>query len=396
MVHSSAQSDRLVLQKRKQRRLALLIDGTIEIFRHKSAMGLLRYCPEDIVCVIQPDHENADLSELVGVGHGIPVVGSVDEALSMEPDFLVIGISTPGGYLPPSIREQVYLAIRARLGVISGLHEGLSTDPNIASLACRHAVELIDLRKGLGDDYSRIASGKARESNAFRVLTVGTDCNLGKMTTALSLELFLRNKLHVRARFVATGQNGKLIKGRGVCIDRVISDFASGAVEELILDESEYMDMLLIEGQGALLSPPFSGVSMSLLHGSCPDAMILCHRTGRDIHRNSDVAIPSLNAYKELYENILAPLHPGKVVGISLNTMGLSTEEANLEIERVAEAIKLPVADVIRQGSAGRKVLAQAILDHAASLGHPVRPDPEWHRNPEIAADPIGLKKHDE
>ncbi len=382
-------SERIALQQRPRRNLALLTEG-LEIFRNKTAMALLRYCPEDITCVIDSTHAGQDLHELIGMGKGIPVVESVADAQVYDPEYLVIGVSTPGGYLPDEIRSHVYKAIRAKMGVISGLHEGLNTDPNIASLSCRHAVDLVDLR-GVPEDETYISSGRATETSALRVLTVGTDCNLGKMTTSIQLEMFLRNKMRIRARFVATGQNGMLIKGRGVCIDRVVSDFTAGAVERLMLREDHEMDILIVEGQGSLLSPPYSGVCLSLLHGCLPDAMILCHRAGRKIHRNSEVPIPPIEEYAELYNRIAQPLHKhAKVVAVSVNTQGMSEEEAQAEIDAIAQATGLPTADIVRQGKEGCKVLANAVLNYANEhLGRNIHPDPSWERSPDEFNQPI-------
>ena len=382
-------SERVALQQRPRRNLALLTEG-FEIFRNKTTMGLLRYCPEDVTCVIDSEHAGKDLYELTGLGKGIPIVASVADAVPYNPEYVVIGVTTPGGYLPDNIRSHVYKAIRSQIGVISGLHEELATDPNIASLACRHAVDLVDLR-GIPEEETFIASGRALETKALRVLTVGTDCNLGKMTTSIQLEMFMRNVQRIRARFVATGQNGMLIKGRGVCVDRVVSDFAAGAVERLMLREDVDMDLLIVEGQGSILSPPYSGVALSLLHGCLPDAMILCHRAGRHYHRNSEVPIPPIQEYVEFYNNMLKPLHKdGRVVAISLNTQGMSDEEAKEHIDSVYEQTGLPVADVVRHGEKGIEALSNAVLDFANNeLGRSIHPDPHWVRSPDNFNKPI-------
>nr|MBA3686909.1 DUF1611 domain-containing protein [Planctomycetota bacterium] len=311
--------------KQDGRRLAVLTDG-IDAFRNKTAIALLRFRPHDVVCVIDTKHAGMNLEKLTGVGHGIPVVGSALDAVKLGAKHLVIGVATPGGYLPSELRPVVYEAIRNRVGIISGLHESVGGDPNLTSLAARHAVDIINLRK-IPDEEPCIGTGAARASKAFRVLTVGTDCNIGKTTTTLMLERAMRSR-KLRTRYVATGQDGVLVKGRGICIDRTIADFASGAVERLVVRESKGVDLLLVEGQDSILSPCYAAVSIALLHGTCPDAMVLCHMPSRTHHRHTDVPIPSLAHYGHMYEAMLAPLHPGKVVAISLNTQGMSETQA--------------------------------------------------------------------
>ncbi len=351
------------------RRLALLTQGGLDIYRNKTAMGMLRFRPADVVCVIDPKHAGQDLGKLTGVGSGIPIVATVVEAIRLGMQWLVIGVATPGGFLPDALKPQVYEAIRNRIGVISGLHESVNGDPNLVSLSARYAVELVNLRK-VSDDENHIGVAGARRTKAFRVLTVGTDANIGKTTTALELERHLRARGY-NARYVPTGQDGKLITGRGVCIDRVIANFASGAVERLVIHEARSADILVIEGQDSILSPPYSGVSLAILHGSCPDAMVLCHAPMRTEHRHTDVPIPPLPIYRQLYEQLLSPLHPGKVVAVSLNTMGMDEQAASASLAGAERACGLPTADVVREGAGeGTRRLADALLAHARACGH--------------------------
>jgi uncharacterized NAD-dependent epimerase/dehydratase family protein len=248
------------------------------------------------------------------------------------------------------------------VGVISGLHESVTGDPNVVSLAARYAVELVNLRKLPNEDFP-IGTAQSRHTSAFRVLVVGTDASIGKTTTALELTRHLEAR-GIKARFVSTGQDGKLVTGRGICIDRVISNFASGAVERLVTSEAKLGDILIIEGQDGLLSPPYSGVALSLLHGSCPDVMVLCHAPTRSVHRHTDVPIPPLPVYRRLYEDILAPLHPGKVIAVALNTLGLDAKTAQAEIATASKATGLPCVDVVRElpGNGGCEELANAVL----------------------------------
>ena len=355
--------------KERGRHLAVIIDASLDQFRNKTAIALLRFCPYDVVCVVDARHAGMDIAQLLGVGRGIPVVASALDAVKLGARHLVIGVATPGGYLPAELRPVVYEAIRNRVGIISGLHESMGGDPNLTSLAARHAVELINLR-AISDEEHTIGTGLARGCKAFRVLTVGTDANIGKTTTTLMIERALRAR-KVRARFVATGQDGILISGRGQCIDRCIADFASGAAERLVLREAKGVDLLMIEGQDAILSPCYSGVSISLLHGSCPDAMVLCHQPSRANHRHTDVPIPPLDQYRAAYEMMLAPLHPGKVIAISLNTMGLDEAAARKAIAKATAETGLPAADPVREGEAGIARLTDAVL--AAKAGHGAR-----------------------
>lgn len=353
--------------RERGRHLAVIIDASLDHFRNKTAIALLRFCPHDVVCVVDANHAGMDIEQLLGVGRGIPVVATALDAVKLGARHLVIGVATPGGYLPPELRPVVYEAIRNRVGIISGLHESMGGDPNLTSLAARHAVELINLRM-VSDDQHLIGTGQARGTKAFRVLTVGTDANIGKTTTTLMIERALHAR-KVRARFVATGQDGILISGRGMCIDRCIADFASGAAERLVLGAAKGAELLMIEGQDAILSPCYSGVSIALLHGSCPDAMVLCHQPSRANHRHTDVPIPPLQQYRAAYEAMLAPLHPGKVVAVSLNTMGMDEAAARKAIAKASADTGLPAADPVREGDAGIKRLADAVLAARARAG---------------------------
>lgn len=362
------------------RKLAVLTEGSHDIYRNKTAMGLLRFRPEDVLCVIDANHVGLDLQALLGIDSKIPVVGSIADAAHLGIEWLVIGVNTPGGYLPDSIRHHVYEAIKQRVGVISGLHESLS-DPNMVSLSARYAVELVNLRAT--PDDRMVSTGLARKTKAYRLLTVGTDASIGKTTVSLTLQRHLNQvkSYRTRAKFVSTSQDGILITGKGIAVDRMISDFAGGMVERLVLDADRDADLLVIEGQNSILSPCYSGTAMSLVHGACPDAMILCHNPKRTLIRHTDAKMPTLATYIDLYERVLAPIHPGKVIAIALNTLELTATEAAAAIARVQAETGLPTADVVREGEAGCRRLATAVLaaqrsrnklpDKKAAIGQP-------------------------
>jgi len=354
------------------RRLAVLTDQSLDTFKNKTAVALLRFRPHEVVCVIDPGHVGADLERMLGTGTGIPVVGSVDDAIRLGATQLVIGVATPGGFLPTDLRPIVYDAIRHRMNIISGLHSSIDGDPNLASLAARHAVEITNVRRVTAITH-HIATGKARSSKAYRLLTVGTDPNSGKTTTSLMLERWFQEQ-KVRQRFVATGQDGMLVKGRGICVDRCITDFASGAVESLILHEARGRDLLVVEGPDALMSPCYSPVAMAVLHGTCPDAMILCHVPTRANHRHTEIAIPPLVDHITAYELMVRHIHPAKVVAISLNTAGMSAAEASAALAAAAAETGLPTADPVREGDVGAKRLGEAVLAAARASGRELLP----------------------
>jgi uncharacterized NAD-dependent epimerase/dehydratase family protein len=189
----------------------------------------------------------------------------------------------------------------------------------------------------------------ARTLPAARLLVVGSDCNLGKMVTALELAQALQARGR-RARFIPTGQTGILLAGYGIAIDRVISDFVPGAVEKMLLESPGY-EALVIEGQGSLIEPSYSGVTLGLMHGSAPSGMVLCHQPSRrSLIHHPEVPIPPLAELIDLHERVMAPVHPSKVVAVALNCVDLSDAQARQAVARAEAETGLPATDVIRFG----------------------------------------------
>lgn len=330
-----------------RQRILILADGELGVFSAKTATSLLRYRPDEIVGVLDRNHAGRTTREVLGVAAALPIVGTLAEGLRLQPDTLVIGIAPQGGQLPAAWRPLLLEALRAGLNVIAGLHLFLADDPEFAEAARRSGATLTDLRRPPREQP--IAHLRARETGARRVLTVGTDCNVGKMVAALELTAAARRRGRT-ARFLATGQTGMLISGGGVTLDRIPGDFMAGFVEKLVV-EAEPAEMLFIEGQGCLLHPAYSGVTLALLHGALPDAMILVHHAGRTRFRNQDAALPPLADWVRRYEDALAPLHPSRVVGIAVNPYGLTPDQA-ADALRAAEAeTGLPAADVVAEGA---------------------------------------------
>ncbi len=341
-------------------RFLLLADCDFGPLTSKTANSIVRYLPERTVAVLDSQLAGKTAQDVLGYGGAIPVVATMREGLAFKPDAVLIGIAPQGGRLPEHWRTWLAEALDAGCDIWSGLHTFLADDPMLAEKARAGGRKLLDLRRPPPD--LPVATGLAKDVEALVVLTVGTDCNAGKMTAQLQLVDQLKRRGR-RTRFVATGQTGIMIEGWGISVDAVVSDFTAGAAEWLVLEGSKDADIVLVEGQGSINHPGYSGVTLSLLHGSCPDAMILCHQASRvylgDYREASWVRIPPLTDYIRWYEDIGSAVHPTKVIGISLNTYDLDEAAAREAIAKAARETGLPVTDPVRFDPAP---LVEAIL----------------------------------
>jgi uncharacterized NAD-dependent epimerase/dehydratase family protein len=277
----------------------------------------------------------------------VPILPDVAGALALQPEALFVGVAPVGGTLPPEMRGHVGAALRAGIDVVSGLHTFLGNDPELVALAARTGARALDLRRPPAD--CPVASARALASRCRRVLTVGTDCNVGKMVAALELTAAARGR-GLNAHFLATGQTGIMIVGRGITIDACVADFAAGAVEQLILDAGDG-DICFVEGQGSLGHPGFSGVTLALLHGACPDALVLVHQLGRaDYKAPPHTPLPPLADLIAAYERMAALVHRARVVAVALNSFGYGPGEARVAAEHLEHELGLPVADPLRDG----------------------------------------------
>jgi uncharacterized NAD-dependent epimerase/dehydratase family protein len=282
---------------------------------------------------------------------GIPVVETVNDSLCFDPTVAVVGVATQGGRFPPAWRELLKSCIAKGLDVESGLHEFISEDPELAELAEKHGVELRDLRKppqGLN-----VPTGANLEVDAKIVLTVGSDCAIGKKTVVVELDLEARRR-GLESVFVPTGQTGIAIAGWGIAVDAVVSDFLAGAAEQLVVEGARRGGkLLLVEGQGSLVHPMYSGVTLGLIHGSAPHAFVLCHRAGStEIEGCPGHPIPPLTELIELHERIALPRRRAKVACIALNTADFQRDDdARREIAAVAAETGLPTDDPVRFGA---------------------------------------------
>jgi uncharacterized NAD-dependent epimerase/dehydratase family protein len=314
----------------------------------KTMHGVLRYRRDDVVAIL--DSTRAGESE-----DGVPIVPDVAAALALGPQAAIVGVATQGGRFPPAWRELLRACIEGGLSIENGLHELLADDEELRPLAEAAGVELRDLRRPpAGLDC---ATGANLEVDARVVLTVGSDCAIGKMTVSLELDKAARAR-GLASVFVPTGQTGIAIAGWGISVDAVVADFLSGAAETLLLEgRRRGGDLLWVEGQGALLHPAYSGVTLGLYHGSAPHALVLCHRAGAtEIEGASGHRIPPLADLVDLYERVALPARPCRVVALALNTAGLDEAGARDAVSAACDETGLPAWDPVRDG-------ADALLD---------------------------------
>ncbi len=332
-----------------QPRFLILADGDFGPMTSKTANSVIRYRPQQVVGVLDRELAGRTAQDVLGFGGAIPVVGSMQDGLALKPTAVLIGIAPAGGRLPPAWRDWLSEALDAGCELWSGLHTFLGDDPVLAAKAKAMGVAIHDVRRPPA--MLQVAAGLAKDVDAYVVLTVGTDCNVGKMTAQLQLVDTL-NARGVKTRFAATGQTGIFIEGWGVAVDAVIADFIAGAAEQVTLQGAREADIVLVEGQGSINHPGYSGVTLGLLHGACPDAMILCHQASReyigDYRRAAWLRIPPLVDYVRLYEEISSAVHPSRVVGIALNTYDLDDVSARRACEEAQQATGLPCVDPVR------------------------------------------------
>jgi uncharacterized NAD-dependent epimerase/dehydratase family protein len=317
----------------------------------KTLRGVMRYRRESVVAIL--DTKRAGQTD-----DGVPIVGSVNEALCFNPNTALVGVVTQGGHFPGDWQELLKSCVAKGLDLENGLHVRLHDIPGLPELAGKHGVELRDLREPPTDLST--ATGENLEVDATIVLTVGSDCAIGKMTATCELDLEARHR-GLRSVFVPTGQTGIAIAGWGIAVDAVVSDFLAGAAERLVVDGAKQGDLLWVEGQGAILHPIYSGVTVGLMHGSAPHLYVLCHEVGRTVTEGDPTASPiiSLRELVDLHERMSLKLRPARVACIALNTSPVSEEEARAAVAEAEEETGLPADDPVRFG-AGK--LVDAVL----------------------------------
>ncbi len=340
-----------------ERRLIILAEGNFGFHHGKTAMGVIRYGRDHVLAVIDSTQAGRNVREWLGDSgrFDIPIVASIDDALGFIPraNAMLIGIAPTGGKLPDSWRAAILTAIRAGLDILSGLHTFIGDDPEFAEAARNAGVRIIDYRRP--PERHETSVGRKHDPGKRVILTVGTDCAIGKMSVALEL----RRAAVVsgaNASFVATGQTGMMIEGWGVAVDRLISDFAQGTVEWMVEEGEAKGDWVIVEGQGSLDHPAYSSVTLALIHGATPHAMVLVHKPGlaeHDFDHLPDASFPiaPLAPFIDLHEKVAGLVAPSKVVAIAVNTSLISDPaEARRTIEAIAAETGLPADDPVRFG----------------------------------------------
>jgi uncharacterized NAD-dependent epimerase/dehydratase family protein len=330
-------------------RIALLMHEGTQSAMGKTGLAMLRFSSSPIVAVIDYQAKGQSLHDLTGIDKSIPIVGSLAEALTYTPDVLTIGIAPSGGKLPEAWFQEIEQAVKAGLSIVNGLHTPMANDPALQPWLKPYQW-IWDVRQepaGLS-----VGTGQARQLACKRILAVGTDMSVGKMSTTLELHRACLQR-GLRSKVIATGQTNLMLGDDGVPLDAIRVDYASGAIEQQVMRYGPDHDFIFVEGQGSLLNPA-STATLPLLRGTQPTHLVLVHRAGqRHIQNFPDVKIPDLASVVALYEQITAAagaFYPAKVVAIAINTRHLSASEADSAAQTISAETGLPCADIFRSG----------------------------------------------
>jgi len=320
----------------------------------KTSRGVAAWRPE--TCV--GEYRGPSCNQTLGLPHL-----TFKEAAAKGAKTMIVGVANAGGVMGPSIVADVVAALQAGLNIASGLHDRLTNHPEIVAAAEAAGLQLFDVR----EPPANLPVGNGRPREGRRLLTVGTDCSVGKMYTTLALEKEMRAR-GIKADFRATGQTGIFIAQSGIPIDAVIADFISGAAEQISPARHDG-GWDLIEGQGSLFHPSFAGVSLGLLHGAQPDALVMCHQPGRESMRGlPGRALPDLKTCLEANLANARLTSPDVVaVGVALNTSGMSPEAAQRACAEASDLLGLPAQDPVSMG-------VNLIVDRLISCFEPSKP----------------------
>ena len=330
-------------------RYAILAIGSFDYILNKTGNMLIRYQPDDVVAVIDPDKAGRTADDIIGIGGSLPVVGSFQDALQYQPDTMVIGFAPPGGVINDETRKEILIAIDEGCDIISGMHVFLNDDDEISDRAKNNDVLLTDLRRPPNPPH--FPKGTWKDRNVPVLLVVGTDCDSGKMTTAWEITQRLRTR-GKKVNFIGTGQTGILLGGSGVAVDAVIADFMAGELEYMIDRACDGADLVVVEGQGSINNYAYSGVTMGLIHGCMPDYFVLTHDPSRPLDV-LDHPIPDINDLIQLHLDLMRPFRKTRFLGINLLTFAIDEQNANNVIIEYEKEFGLATTDLVRFGDRG-------------------------------------------
>lgn len=333
---------------KREPKIVLFVDQYLGTIYAKMAYGVMRYSPDKVICALDSQYAGKNVKDVTKHPFDVPIVDSIDKAIALGANTFVLGIAPSGGKLPKKWNLTITEALEKGMSVWNGLHDGL--EQRFGDLATKPGQRVWDIRRP--GFVPKVGSGKAAKLNNKRVLMIGTDMAIGKMTVGLEMyKALLDNGKNVD--FLATGQIGITITGKGIPLDAFIVDQASGAVEKIVIEAAD-KDIVIVEGQGSLLNPA-STATLPLMRGSCPTHLVLCHKAKKThLTQFEDIAIPDLKEFIKLNEavsSVCGSLPKAKCIGVALNTSELSEEEAINEIKKLESELQLPVTDVVRYGA---------------------------------------------
>ena len=336
-------------------RYAILAIGAFDYIYSKTGNMLIRYRPDEVVVVIDPEQAGKTANQVLGWGGDIPCVASFSDAKDFSPTHLVIGSAPPGGVLDDANRKEIREAVQNGCHIINGMHVFLNDDPELSAQANKNNAVLTDLRKPPSPPNFPKGTWKNRTFPVLQV--VGSDCDTGKMTTAWEITESLK-KRNRKVEFIGTGQTGILLSGKGISIDAVVSDFMAGEIEYCLDQLPKNTELAVVEGQGALNNMDYSGVTLGLLHGSMPDFLVFTHEPGRTLDA-SDHPIPDLKALMNMHIDLLNPFKESRFLGMNYLTLKLHDDLAIETCNSAQNRYGIPVTDLIRFG--GRDMVENII-----------------------------------
>ena len=331
----------------QKKKIVILSHGAFNYIKNKTGNMLIRYRTDEVIALLDRTKSGMTANDELGYGGNIPVLDNFDNCIDLEPDTLVIGNASQGGFISDDYRAEVIKAIEFGCDIISGMHHFINDDVEFVQLAEKHNVSLFDLRRP--PDPPNFPKGSWHKRKIPVLLIVGTDCDTGKMTTAWEVSERLKSRGR-KVEFIGTGQTGILLSGAGVPIDAVKADFMAGEIEHLIDKVSEDTELIIVEGQGALTNQYYAGVTLGLLHGAMPDYMLMTHDPARELDV-TDYPMATMRLVMDMHLDLMSNFKKSKFIGINLLTFKLSDEDAKKEIDKVKEEYSMVTTDLIRYGS---------------------------------------------